>query len=212
MKSILKPGYKFGYREHSWIGVRIILAALLFGLFSLAQAEVNNGASATIPDLEMFVREGCAHCEEAERFVARLCQERPALQVTIRDIFKDAGALERLRELAAGAVRLASRLPRDQAGRHVAAQFIRSATGGGANYQEARAAESRDDFAHKASVAAKEIRETAFWVALIERSGWVPGDAAALLREANELAAILGASVRTARARAKSASEPSKPR
>lgn len=102
MKSILKPGYKFGYREHSWIGVRIILAALLFGLFSLAQAEVNNGASATIPDLEMFVREGCAHCEEAERFVARLCQERPALQVTIRDIFKDAGALERLRDLAAG--------------------------------------------------------------------------------------------------------------
>ena len=120
---------------------------------------------------------------------------------------------ERLLELAACAVRLASRLPRDhQAGRHVAAQFIRSATGGGGNYEEAPAAESRDDFAHKASVAAKEIRETAFWVALIERCGWVPGDAAALLREANELAAILGASVRTARARAKSTSEPSKPR
>lgn len=115
---------------------------------------------------------------------------------------------ERLLELAARAVRLASRLPRDPAGRHLAAQFIRSATGGGANYEEARAAESREDFAHKASVAAKEVRETAFWLALIERCGWAPGDAAALLGEANELAAILGASVRTARARAAGASEP----
>ena len=140
------------------------------------------------------------------------CDRRRATSNGPSKLRRGSDIAERLRELAAGAVRLASRLPRDQAGRHVAAQFIRSATGGGANYQEARAAESRDDFAHKASVAAKEIRETAFWVALIERSGWVPGDAAALLREANELAAILGASVRTARARAKSTSEPSKPR
>jgi four helix bundle protein len=109
---------------------------------------------------------------------------------------------ERLLGLAAAAVRLAPRLPRDPAGRHVAAQLIRSATGGGANYEEARAAESRDDFAHKASVATKEVRETVFWLALIERCGWAPDQTAGLLAEANELAAILGASVRTARARA----------
>jgi len=116
---------------------------------------------------------------------------------------------ERLLGLAAAAVRLAPRLPRDPAGRHVAAQLIRSATGGGANYEEARAAESRDDFAHKVTVAAKEVRETVFWLALIERCGWVaPDQTAGLLAEANELAAILGASVRTARARAAVAPPP----
>ena len=50
---------------------------------------------------------------------------------------------ERLLELAHVALRLASRLPKDPAGRHVASQLIRSATGGGANFEEARAADRR---------------------------------------------------------------------
>jgi four helix bundle protein len=75
---------------------------------------------------------------------------------------------------------------------------VRCATSGGASYEEARAAESRDDFIHKTRVAAKEMRETVFWLALIERSGWTRSDLAALLAEASELAAILGASARTA--------------
>ena len=57
-------------------------------------------------------------------------------------------------------------------GRHVALQLVRSATGGGANYEEARAAESRDDFIHKLGVAAKEIREAGYSLALVGRSGW----------------------------------------
>ena len=112
---------------------------------------------------------------------------------------------ERLLKFAVAALRLAMRLPRHPAGRHVASQLIRSATGGGANYEEARAAESRDDFVHKVGVAAKEVRETVFWLALIERSGWTAADLGAAIREAGELAAILGASARTARANARAA-------
>jgi four helix bundle protein len=93
---------------------------------------------------------------------------------------------------------LADQLPKDRAGRHVGSQLVRCATSGGASYEEARAAESRDDFIHKTRVAAKEMRETVFWLALIERSGWTRSDLAALLAEASELAAILGASARTA--------------
>ena len=47
----------------------------------------------------------------------------------------------------------------------------------------------------------KELREARYWVDLIQRTGWIEGDVRVIVGEANELAAILGASVRTARAR-----------
>src|SRR5262245_19654954 len=105
---------------------------------------------------------------------------------------------ERLLTLGVAAIRLAGRLPRDTAGRHVASQLIRCATGGGANYEEARAAESRNDFIHKVRIAAKEVRETVFWLALIQRSRWALPEIDELLREVGDLAAILSASARTA--------------
>ena len=99
------------------------------------------------------------------------------------------------------AVQVSNELPRTPAGRHVALQLVRAVTGAGANYEEARAAESRDDFVHKVLVAAKEIREGRFWFALIERAGWTKTPLSAAIREADELGAILGASARTARQR-----------
>lgn len=107
----------------------------------------------------------------------------------------------RLLDFAVTVVRLAATLPKDPAGRHVASQVVRAATGGGANYEEARAAESREDFIHKIGVAAKEVRETGYWLRFIQRSGWTRVDLRDAIREAGELAAILGASLRTARAR-----------
>jgi four helix bundle protein len=105
----------------------------------------------------------------------------------------------KLLDVAVGAIRLAERLPRDRAARHVALQLVRCATSGGANYEEARAAESRDDFVHKVGVAAKEMRETVFWLAVVRRSGWARPDLDALLEQVRELAAILAACKRTAR-------------
>ena len=107
----------------------------------------------------------------------------------------------RLMDLGVAAIALAAHLPRDPVGRHVAQQLVRAATAAGANYEEARAAESREDFVHKVGVAAKEAREACYWLELIRRAGWVPEDVAPK-REAAELAAILGASARTARLRA----------
>jgi four helix bundle protein len=112
---------------------------------------------------------------------------------------------ERLLDFAVAVVRLTTQLPRDPAGRHVASQLVRSATGGGANYEEARAAESREDFIHKVGVAGKEVRETVYWLQFIQRSAWMRSDLGAAISEACELAAILGASARTARARGQTA-------
>jgi four helix bundle protein len=106
---------------------------------------------------------------------------------------------QRLLALAVSSLGLAGSLPRDPVGRHVALQLVRAATGSGANYEEARAAESRADFVHKLGVAAKEARETAYWLGLVHRARWTPASLDLAIREANELAAILGASMRTAR-------------
>jgi four helix bundle protein len=83
---------------------------------------------------------------------------------------------ERLLELAAGALRVSGELPGHPSGRHVALQLARAGTGAGANYEEARAAESRADFIHKVGIACKEVRETAYWLKVIKRAAWKATD------------------------------------
>ena len=110
----------------------------------------------------------------------------------------------RLLEFAARILDVIAGLPQTVLGKHIARQLTKAATSGGANYEEARGAESRADFAHKVQVSAKEVRESVYWVKLIQRMGlsrkptlpWI-------IREGNELVAILKASARTARERAK---------
>ena len=56
-----------------------------------------------LPDIEVFVREGCPHCEAAKRFLADLEGEQPGLRVTLIDIRRDPDALARLDELSRNA-------------------------------------------------------------------------------------------------------------
>ncbi len=97
-------------------------------------------------------------------------------------------------------MKIAAALPKGAAYRHVAQQLARAGTAAGANYEEARSAESRADFIHKVMIAAKEVREAMYWMRLAQGAAAVP---AALTRpalgEATQLAAILYASARTAR-------------
>lgn len=107
---------------------------------------------------------------------------------------------ERLLLFAVRVLRLVRTLRSDAVGRHVARQLLRSATGGGSNYEEARSAESRADFVHKVSIAAKELRESQYWLHLISRAGLASrGALAPLITEAGELLAILTASANTAK-------------
>lgn len=59
------------------------------------------GAVEAPADIEVFIREGCPHCEEVEKFLDALIRERPLLKVVRRDVRQDPAALERLKELAA---------------------------------------------------------------------------------------------------------------
>ena len=52
----------------------------------------------------------------------------------------------------------------------ISRQLVRSGTSIGANVEEAIAAQSREDFISKMSIASKEARETKYWLRLLDRS------------------------------------------
>jgi four helix bundle protein len=52
-------------------------------------------------------------------------------------------------------------------------QLLRSGTSIGANVSEAQAAQSRNDFISKMSIASKEARETLYWIRLLKNSGYL---------------------------------------
>ena len=111
----------------------------------------------------------------------------------------------RLLQFAAAVLRLVGKLPTDQPSKDIARQLSRAATAAGANYAEARGAESRPDFVHKLRIADKEARESQYWLTLVAaRWDEHASEAGELAVEADELVAILTASVRTAVARSRS--------
>ena len=109
---------------------------------------------------------------------------------------------ERLEAFAVRVLEVGKTLPRTMPGRHVARQLLRCGTSPGANYEEARAAESKADFIHKLGIALKELRESRYWLRVIARAGLLPpARLSAILQEADELGMILGRSIVTARRR-----------
>lgn len=107
-------------------------------------------------------------------------------------------------DYGAGIIELVESLPNTLVGRRVGDQLLRSGTSAGANYEEARGAESKDDFAHKLQIALKELRESNYWLRLLVKSGKLqPALLTGLLDESNQLRAILSKSVATVKGTAK---------
>lgn len=77
-------------------------------------------------------------------------------------------------------------------------QVLRCGTSIGANVEESGAAQSRNDFISKMSIASKEARETRYWLRLINRSKLVEIDVTDELTKVEELIRLLTAIVKTA--------------
>ncbi|MGI8893497.1 MAG: four helix bundle protein [Bacteroidia bacterium] len=76
-------------------------------------------------------------------------------------------------------------------------QLLRSGTSIGANVEEATAAISKRDFAHKMSIASKEARETRYWLRLLDKCSLVHLDFTQHLNEIEQLINIITAIVKT---------------
>jgi four helix bundle protein len=83
--------------------------------------------------------------------------------------------------------------------RSIADQVRRSATSTAQNYSACTIAKSRRDFISKLRLALEEADESARWLRMLRDADLAAGpELPALVREATELAAILGASCATA--------------
>jgi four helix bundle protein len=97
-------------------------------------------------------------------------------------------------------IKLGKLLKRSFEGRHVYGQLFRSGTSAGANYEESHSAQSRKDFIHKREISLKELRESLYWLKIIQSGKLmdIPSeDLAFLLNENEELIRIVAKSVAT---------------
>ena len=108
----------------------------------------------------------------------------------------------RLLDYAVRIISVSRAFPKNVVGQHIGKQMLRSGTSAGANYQEANGAESIADFIHKMQLVLKELRETDYWLKVVEKANLLTSARLAdILQESDELIAMTVASVVTARSR-----------
>ena len=114
----------------------------------------------------------------------------------------------RTKDFALRVIRLVSALPKNVVADVMGRQIVRSGTSVAANYRAACRAKSRADFVAKMGTVEEESDETAFWLDLLAEAELVPRPKlGALLKEADEITAIVVASIRTARTRSEECRE-----
>ena len=108
---------------------------------------------------------------------------------------------QRTKTFALRIIKMSRTIPKsDDAGRVMAKQIIRSGTSVAANYRATCRARSKAEFIAKIGTVEEEADETALWLELLAESGIIADrKLSALLREANDLTAIMAASRKTAR-------------
>jgi four helix bundle protein len=102
---------------------------------------------------------------------------------------------ERTKQFALRVMRLVDVLPNTPKGRASASQLVRSGTSVAANYRAACRGRSKAEFIAKVGIVEEEADETALWLELIIDDKLLPEKKVApLLKEANEVTAIMAAS------------------
>ena len=91
-------------------------------------------------------------------------------------------------------------MPAKTGARAISFQLSRSGTSVAANYRAARRARSKAEFLAKLQITLEEADETHFWLGLAVEGGYLsPRQLGNLIQEADELTAMLVASLKTAR-------------
>ena len=108
--------------------------------------------------------------------------------------------LSRTRSFALRCLQVADAMPFKPGAKAIASQLARSSTSVAANYRSARRGRTKAEFCSKLNIALEEADESHFWLGLAAEAGYLPpAKLQELLKEADELTAILVASLKTAR-------------
>ena len=108
--------------------------------------------------------------------------------------------LQRTKTFALRVIKLVNALPNNTAGRAIGNQLIRSGTSVAANYRAACRGRSKAEFIAKLGTVEEEADESALWMELIIESELMEEKlVGSLLKEAQEITAIMAASKMSAR-------------
>lgn len=106
----------------------------------------------------------------------------------------------RTKQFALRTIKLTNTLPSTELGRIIKNQLLRCSTSVASNYRAVCRSRSMLDFIAKLSVVEEEADESAFWLEIIIECGLIKKELVEpLLKEANEIVAIMVSAKRTAR-------------
>ena len=106
----------------------------------------------------------------------------------------------RTKKFALNVIKICNQLPSGNAFNVFSKQLIRCSSSVGANYRAACRARSTADFISKLAIVEEEADETLFWLELIEEMKIVDNTLInSLMKENDELIAIIVSSIKTAR-------------
>jgi len=102
--------------------------------------------------------------------------------------------LDRTKTFALSIIKFVQSLPTDSVSKVLGNQLLRAGTSVGANYRSSQRAKSKSDFIYKIKISEEEADESIYWLELIISSKILKDNSETekLLKEANELTAILG--------------------
>lgn len=110
--------------------------------------------------------------------------------------------LERTKAFALRVIQLYASLPKKTEAQVLGKQVLRSGTSVGAHVREGKRSRSDAEMISKTEGALQELEETMYWFELLVDSGIVKAELLSdLMKEADELTAILVTSVKTIKAR-----------
>lgn len=109
---------------------------------------------------------------------------------------------QRTKVFALRIIRVVEALPRSRAVDVIGGQLLRCGTSVGANYRAACRAKSPADFIAKMGIVEEECDESAYWMELLVEAGIMKESRlSSLMKEADEILAMVVASIKTARNR-----------
>jgi len=107
---------------------------------------------------------------------------------------------KRTKQFGLRIIKLVEALPKTQTARVIGNQLLRSGTSVGANYRAACRGRSKAEFIAKVGISIEEADKSMYWIEMLTEAGIMPEEkVSALHKEADEIIAILTASVKTAR-------------
>lgn len=108
----------------------------------------------------------------------------------------------RTKQFGLRAIRLVQALPNGKVADVVGRQLLRAATSVGANYRAALRGRSTAEFLSRLGVVEEEIDESLYWMEMLVEAGLIGQQRlSALMKEANEIASIVVAAIKTTKSR-----------